>query len=96
MLFIKEINQSFILILSDHWNSHPEVKIVKWIQARSNEESDEIQDVAYTSEESDAESRPGKPNEDNSDSNSEKSENESDVEIFTANENKFSALLSDE
>lgn len=89
-------NNSTMIFLG-YWASHPDVKIVKWIQAKS-EESEEFQNVNYISEGSESEGQPEKSNGDESSSKSEDSENNSDEdeELISVNQNKFSALLPDD
>lgn len=72
------------------------MKIVKWIRARSTDEAETAQSTAYISEESDPESHPAEPHDVDNNSESGESENDSDEELFSANQNKFSALLPDD
>ncbi|CAH1169968.1 unnamed protein product [Phaedon cochleariae] len=83
----------------EYWASHPEVKTVKWIQARSTEEEPAEPHFSHQSDLSDEESIPDREIEDGNDSgseDSEESEGSSEEEQTPFSANKFALLGPDD
>lgn len=103
-IFCKLKSITFLLIL-EIWPSHPDVKLVQYIQARSNEDGNGdakvVEENLYSDDEEvkpaakvvkkAVESQSG----DSSDSESDEEEEEDDDEVVSLASNKFAALEDD-
>lgn len=89
-----------------YWKLHPEVKTVRWIQAKTEDIDDTSEEYKHhISEESDQEDVPGKSSQGDSEGDRHDSEessdgNEDDEDVNEQNntlgENKFAALVEDD
>lgn len=74
------------------------MKVVRWIQGRTNDEFHNVPTNEYFSEESDTEThhQDDVHEEESENEESEKESDEEDSDLFLSNENKFCALVPDD